>query len=188
MPERQLLGRSLPSRELSRFPARRGLPCPAMLISQEFERQRTILRNDTVEFDRRRRDEDPAPSRCLLLPPPTTRCCSGDLGPNPSRPATAPPLSEFAISASGEVDIDQLSGMPSKQSTMGERHALPAGMRNPVTSVIRSSLGLSAPKRRLPPRHAAGSGAPRRPRPRRSRGVAPVKTWRRYSQVWRSEE
>jgi len=30
-----------------------------MLISQEFERQRTILRNDTVEFDRRRRDEDP---------------------------------------------------------------------------------------------------------------------------------
>ena len=92
----------------------------------------------------------PAPSRCLLLPPPTTRCCSGDLGPNPSRPATAPPLSEFAISASGEVDIDQLSGMPSKQSTMGERHALPAGMRNPVTSVIRSSLGLSAPKRCLP--------------------------------------
>jgi hypothetical protein len=30
-----------------------------MLISQELERQRTILRNDTVEFDRRRRDEDP---------------------------------------------------------------------------------------------------------------------------------
>ena len=148
----------------------------------------------------------PAPSRCLILPPPTARCCGGDLGPNSSRPATAPPLSEravgwapslshphapiggeFAISASGEVDINQLSGMPSKQSMMGERHTLPAGMRNSVTSVIRSSLGLSAPKRRLPPRHAAGSGAPRRPRPRRSRGVAPVKTWRRYSQVWRSE-
>ena len=62
----------------------------------------------------------------------------------------APIGGEFAISASGEVDIDQLSGMPSKQSTMGEGHALPAGMRNPVTSVIRSSLGLSAPKRCLP--------------------------------------
>lgn len=148
----------------------------------------------------------PAPSRCLILPPPTARCCGGDLGPNPSRPATAPPLSEravgwppslshphapiggeFAISASGEVDIDQLSGMPSRQPTMGERHTLPAGMRNSVTSVIRSSLGLSAPKRRLPPRHAAGSGAPRRPRPRRSCGTAPMKTWRRYSQVWRSK-
>lgn len=148
----------------------------------------------------------PAPSRCLILPPPTARCCGGDLGPNPSRPATAPPLTEravewppslshphapiggeFAISASGEVDIDQLSGMPSRQPTMGERHTLPAGMRNSVTSVIRSSLGLSAPKRRLPPRHAAGSGAPRRPRPRRSCGAAPAKAWRRYSQVWRSE-
>lgn len=148
----------------------------------------------------------PAPSRCLILPPPTARCCGGDLGPNPSRPATAPPLSEravgwppslshphapigdeFAILASGEVDIDQLSGMPSKQSAMGERHALPAGMRNSVTSVIHSSLGLSAPKRRLPPRRAAGSGAPRRPRPRRGCGAAPVKAWKRYSQVWRSE-
>ena len=62
----------------------------------------------------------------------------------------APIGGEFAISASGEVDINQLSGMPSRQPTMGERHALPTGMRNPVTSVIRSSLGLSAPKRCLP--------------------------------------
>lgn len=30
-----------------------------MLVSQELERQRTVLRNDTVEFDRRHRDKDP---------------------------------------------------------------------------------------------------------------------------------
>ena len=41
--------------------------------------------------------------------------------------------------------------MPPKQPAMGERHALPAGTRNPVTPVTHSSLGLSAPKRRLPP-------------------------------------
>ncbi len=32
---------------------------------------------------------------------------------------------------------------------MGERHTLPAGMRNSVTSAIRSSLGLSAPEAML---------------------------------------
>ena len=40
--------------------------------------------------------------------------------PSPSHPH-APSSDEFAISASGEVEIDQLSGMPSKQSTMGDR-------------------------------------------------------------------
>ena len=40
--------------------------------------------------------------------------------------------------------------MPSRQSTMGERHALPAGMRNSVTSATHSPLGLSAWKRCLP--------------------------------------
>lgn len=62
----------------------------------------------------------------------------------------APIRDEFAISASGEVDIDQLSGMPSKQPTMGESYTLPAGTRNSATSVIHSSLGPSAPKRCLP--------------------------------------
>ena len=70
----------------------------------------------------------------------------------------APIRDEFAISASGEVDIDQLSGMPSKQPTMGERHTLPAGMRNSVTSVIHSSLGPSAPERCLPSSSRSGFG------------------------------
>ena len=69
--------------------------------------------------------------------------------PSPSHPH-APSSEELAISASGEVEIDQLSGMPSKQSTIGERYTLPAGMRNSVTSVIHSSLGLSARKWRFP--------------------------------------
>jgi hypothetical protein len=33
---------------------------------------------------------------------------------------------------------------------MGGRYALPAGMRNPATSAIQSSLGLSERKRCLP--------------------------------------
>ena len=49
--------------------------------------------------------------------------------PSPSH-LHAPSSDELAISASGEVDIDRLGGMPSKQSTIGDRHALPAGMRN----------------------------------------------------------
>lgn len=61
--------------------------------------------------------------------------------PPPSR-LHAPSGDESAIPASGEVDIDQLGGMPSKQSTIGDRHALPAGMRNSAASVIQSSLGL----------------------------------------------
>ncbi len=58
----------------------------------------------------------------------------------------APSSDELAISASGEAGIDQPGGMPSKQSTTGDRHALPAGMRNSVTSVIHGSLGLPARK------------------------------------------
>ena len=54
----------------------------------------------------------------------------------------APSSGGLAIPASGEVDTGQLGGMPSKQSTIGDRYALPAGMRNSVTSVIQSSFGL----------------------------------------------
>lgn len=150
MPERQLLGRSLPSRELSRFPARRGFPAPQRPSPRSSKDNAQCCATIPLNLIEGAGMKIPAPSRCLILPSPTARCCGGDLGPNPSRPATAPPLSERAVSASGEADIDQLSGMPSRQPTMGERHTLPAGMRNPVTSVIRSSLGLSAPKRCLP--------------------------------------
>ena len=80
--------------------------------------------------------------------PPLSGCTVG-WSPSSSRPR-ASVRDEFAISASGEVDIDQLGGMPSKQPTMGGRYTLPAGMRNSVTSVIHSPLGLSAPKRCLP--------------------------------------
>lgn len=34
-------------------------PYSATLVSRELERQRTVLRNDTVEFDRWHRDKDP---------------------------------------------------------------------------------------------------------------------------------
>lgn len=69
--------------------------------------------------------------------------------PPPSR-LHAPSGEELATSASGEVDIDQLGGMPSRQSAIGERCALPAGMRNSAASVIQSSFGLFARKRCLP--------------------------------------
>lgn len=62
----------------------------------------------------------------------------------------APGSDGLAISASGEVETGQLGGMPPEQPAMGERHALPAGMRDPVTSVIHSSLGPSAWKWCLP--------------------------------------
>ena len=146
---------------------------------------------------------------------------------------------EFAVSASGEADIDQLGGMPPKQSAMGERHTLPAGTRNSVTSVIRSSLGPSARSGACPlvaqqargrlgdlalvgavaPLLLGGAGdqalvphdtangplagachggdapvavcaaaGPERLDDRLPRcGAAPVKAWRRYSQVWRSK-
>lgn len=44
----------------------------------------------------------------------------------------------------------QPGGIPSKQSTIGGRRALPAGIRNSATSVIHSSSGPSARKRRSP--------------------------------------
>ena len=69
--------------------------------------------------------------------------------PSPSR-LHAPGSDGLAISASGEVETGQLGGMPLEQPAMGERHALPAGMRDPVTSVIHSSLGPSAWKWCLP--------------------------------------
>ena len=58
----------------------------------------------------------------------------------------APRSDEFAISASGDVEIVQLIGMPSKRSIIGERQGFPAGMRNSVTSVIQISFGASALK------------------------------------------
>ena len=44
-------------------------------------------------------------------------------------------------SASGRVPIDQLTTMPSKQSIMGERYTLPAGIWNSVMSVSHFSFG-----------------------------------------------
>lgn len=54
----------------------------------------------------------------------------------------------LAISASGRSLIDQATGIPSKQSITGLRYALPAGIRNCVTSVSQSLLGASARKSR----------------------------------------
>ena len=56
-------------------------------------------------------------------------------------------------------------GMPSKQPTIGERQALPAGMRNSVTSVTHFSLGASAPRPCLPPGARASAPSPSRRRP-----------------------
>jgi hypothetical protein len=83
------------------------------------------------------RQWQPRPERILgWSPPPShTHAPSGD---------------GLAISASGGVEIDQLGGMPPEQSTIGDRHALPAGMRSSVTSVIQSSFGLFARKWCLP--------------------------------------
>ena len=58
----------------------------------------------------------------------------------------APRSDEFAISASGDVEIARLIGMPSKQPIIGERQVFPAGMRNSATSVTQSSSGAPALK------------------------------------------
>lgn len=58
----------------------------------------------------------------------------------------------FAGSAFGAVDIDHAASALSKQSGTGERHALPAGMPNPVISVGRRRFGRAAwksPRTRL---------------------------------------
>ena len=65
--------------------------------------------------------------------------------PSPSR-LHVPGSGGLAIPASGDVETDQLGGMPPEQSTIGGRHALPAGMRNSAASVIQSSFGLFARK------------------------------------------
>lgn len=53
---------------------------------------------------------------------------------------------ELAISALGEVDVVQLTMEPSKQSRIGERWSLPAGIENCVTSVSHRKLGSPAAK------------------------------------------
>lgn len=50
----------------------------------------------------------------------------------------------FTSSASGRVPIDQLIISPSKQSIMGDRYALPAGIWNSVMSVCHFSFGAEA--------------------------------------------
>jgi len=52
-------------------------------------------------------------------------------------------------SASGRVPIDQLTTIPSKQSIMGDRYTLPAGIWNSVISVSHFSFGALALKSRL---------------------------------------
>jgi hypothetical protein len=55
----------------------------------------------------------------------------------------------FTKTASGRVPIVQLTTKPSKQSIMGERCTLPAGIWNSVMSVSHFSFGVSAWKFRL---------------------------------------
>jgi len=63
-------------------------------------------------------------------------------------------------SASGRVLIDQLTAMPSKQSIMGERYTLPAGIWNSVMSVSHFSLGALALKSRFKRLSGAGLISP----------------------------
>lgn len=57
---------------------------------------------------------------------------------------------EFTSAASGCVAIARLTTMPSKQSIMGKRYTLPAGIWNSVISVSRFSLGVVALKKVAP--------------------------------------
>ena len=59
-------------------------------------------------------------------------------------------------SASGRVPIDQLTTMPSKQSIMGDKYTLRAGIWNSVMSVSHFSLGAVALKSRF--RRLSGGG------------------------------
>lgn len=63
--------------------------------------------------------------------------------------------------ASGCVPIDQLMTMPSKQSMMGERYTLPAGIWNSVMSVNHFTFGAFAWKSRLIRFSGAGLISPR---------------------------
>ena len=89
----------------------------------------------------------PSSSHVLIHPgqrqwQPRSECTVG-WSPPPSR-SHAPGSDGLAIPASGDVDIDQLGGMPPEQPTTGDRHALPAGMRHSAASAIHGSLGPSA--------------------------------------------
>jgi hypothetical protein len=63
-------------------------------------------------------------------------------------------------SAFGRVPIDQLTTMPSKQSIMGDRYTLPAGIWNSVMSVSHFSFGAPALKSRFSTLSGAGLISP----------------------------
>ena len=63
-------------------------------------------------------------------------------------------------SASGRVLIDQLTTMPSKQSIIGDRYTLPAGIWNSVMSVSHFLLGAFALKSRFSKFSGAGLISP----------------------------
>jgi hypothetical protein len=67
----------------------------------------------------------------------------------------------FTKSESGRVPSVQLTTRPSKQSIMGERYTLPAGIWNSVMSVSHFSFGMSAWKSRLMRFSGAGLISPR---------------------------
>lgn len=56
---------------------------------------------------------------------------------------------EFTSSALGEVDCVQATHIPLKQSIMGLKQALPAGMENSVMSMSQRQFGPSAWKSRF---------------------------------------
>ncbi len=65
----------------------------------------------------------------------------------------------FASRASGEAPIDQLTGLPSKQSRTAERYAFdPQGRRNSVMSVTHRTLGAGAVKSWAPPARSGRFG------------------------------
>jgi len=77
--------------------------------------------------------------------------------------------------ASGCVPIDQLITMPSKQSMIGDRYTLPAGIWNSVMSVSHFSFGVFARKSRLIRFSGAGLISPRYEPKRRRRVLATTK-------------